>query len=265
VIKSDYEDWGASVPHGVEAHFYSECDSTNKVAANYIRLGLPSPLWIIAGTQSGGRGRRGRTWVSEPGNLYASLVFKPTLHPKDLSALPYVVALAVRDTLIEFGLPPIEVTCKWPNDILVNGRKLSGILIESSAKSVSELEYVIVGIGINLLHSPEETAFEATSLRAQLGQEIAVIDAVQTLASKMKNRLEAWTVADFEPIRDEWMSCAWGLGQIRRIYTATEAFDAKLIGLDDQGGLQVVQENGDKRLIVAADIFPADTIEHEES
>lgn len=253
----EFEDWGASVPHGVEAHFYPVCASTNEVASSYLRAGNShSPVWIIAGSQSGGKGRKGRPWVSNEGNLYASLAFRPTIAPKDLGALPFLIALAARDTLIDLGLDASEVQCKWPNDILVSGKKICGILIESSARSAQALDYVIVGIGINLLHSPEEALFKATSVKRVLGDAVTVQKALAILSAKVKYRLDHWTVDDFEPTRREWTDSAWGLGQTRLINTSTEAFDAQLIGLDTEGGLLVKLENGEQRQIVAADIFP---------
>ena len=255
-MDQSFEDWGASVPHGVEAHFYSECESTNVTAAAYARAGARSPVWVVAGAQSGGKGRKGRKWVSETGNLYASLLFSPSILPAALSALPFLTALAARDTLIDLGVGADNIQCKWPNDILIDGAKICGILIESSARSASNLEHVIIGIGINLLHSPTEAQFKATSLQAWLGVETSPQAALQSLAGCIKARLDAWDTNDFEPIRAEWTHCAWGLGEMRRINTATEAFDAKLVGLDGQGGLLVQLENGTERQIMAADIFP---------
>jgi len=255
-MAQSFENWGASVPHGVEAHFYPACESTNAIAADYARSGTSSPIWIVGGTQSGGKGRKGRTWVSEAGNLYASLLFAPAITPGSLSALPFLTALAVRNALIKLGVDAGAIQCKWPNDILLGGRKVCGILIESSARSAERLDYVVIGIGINLKHSPAEAQFKATSLNDHLNAEITPRMALNAVASCLREGLDAWDTNEFEPIRAEWTNCAWGLGKIRRINTATEAFDAKLVGLDGQGGLLVQLENGTERQIVAADIFP---------
>ena len=244
------------MPHGIEAHFYPACESTNATAATYARSGDCSPVWIVAGTQSGGKGRKGRAWVSEAGNLYASLLFTPAIVPGSLSALPFLAALAVRNALIELGVDAGDIQCKWPNDILVGGRKVCGILIESSARSAEKLDYVIIGIGINLKHSPAEAQFKATSLADHINGKITPRMALQSIAGCLKEQLDAWDPNNFEPIRAEWTNCAWGLGETRQINTATEAFDAKLVGLDGQGGLLVQLENGTERHIVAADIFP---------
>jgi len=257
VTGTNYENWEASVPHGVEARFYSQCSSTNTLAVEYARAdGGNEPLWVVAGQQTDGRGRKGRTWVSEAGNLYTSLVFKPIISPRDLAALPFVIALAARDTVIELGVTAERVHCKWPNDILVDGHKICGILIESSARSSFTLEYVIVGIGLNLIHSPAEAAFKATSLKDSLGRAIDIKKALSVLSHAVKRRLDTWDQTNFEPIRQEWSDAAWGLGQTRRISTADDAFDALLVGIDGQGGLEVKLANGETRTITAADIFP---------
>ena len=260
-----YQDWGASVPHGVGAHYYQDCGSTNIVAAEYARTKCASPIWIVAGSQSGGKGRKGRKWLSKEGNLYASLMFRPSIQPKDLAALPFIVALAVRDSLVKLGLPDADVQCKWPNDILIKGQKVCGILIESSARSAVALDYVIIGIGINLLDSPDDAVFPATSVRETLGQIISPRSALEALSSSIKRRLDGWSISDFEPTRQEWTKHAWGLGEVRRINTATEAFNAALIRLDEQGGLVARLENDEQRVIVAADIFPVTAQNNEET
>ena len=260
-----YENWGASVPHGVEAHFFPECKSTNEIAADYARENKASPIWIIAGSQSGGKGRKGRTWVSERGNLYASLLFRPAIKPADMNALPFLIALAVRDTLVNLEAPPADVQCKWPNDILLNGQKISGILIESSTRSSDALDYVIVGIGINLRHSPRDALFPATSLEQSLDRHVSVDKALKYLSRNVKDRLDAWDTKNFESIRSEWTGTAWGLGESRKINTANEAFAGKLVGLDAQGALLVQLSDGSSRQILAADIFPASSLANEDT
>jgi len=138
----------------------------------------------------------------------------------------------------------------------VDGRKMCGILIESSARSSTVLEYVIVGIGLNLIHSPAEAAFKATSLKDSLGMATGLKKALSVLSHAVKKRLDTWDLANFEPTRQEWSDAAWGLGQTRRITTVDDAFDALLVGIDGQGGLKVKLAGGEIRTITAADIFP---------
>ncbi len=253
-----YQDWGVSMPHGVGARFFESCDSTNQLATDYARQGEKGPVWFVAGTQTAGRGRRGRAWLSEPGNLFCSLLFRPDLGPADLVALPYIAALSVRDTFISLGAPAKAVKCKWPNDVLLDGKKANGILIESSARNADELDYIVVGIGMNLVFAPEpaEAVFPATSLKQAYGLEADVRNAVALLAQHLFQRLNAWSISDISPIVDEWTNTAWGLGEVRQIRTHSEEFDGTPIRLACDGGLVVKTDDGSEKRLYAGDIFP---------
>ncbi|WP_417448981.1 biotin--[acetyl-CoA-carboxylase] ligase [Kordiimonas sp.] len=251
-----YQDWGASTPAGVGARFYEECGSTNAVAATFAQQGEGGPIWVIAGQQSAGRGSRGREWTSKSGNLYASLLLRPNLEPKDLTALPFIAALAVRDVFIAHGAPADEVRCKWPNDVLIGGRKASGILIESSAKSGGKLDYVIIGIGLNIAFYPEGVQFHATSLSEVVGKELAVRPVFESLSQSLFERLTTWNTADFRPIAQDWSTVAWGLGKHCTIKTVTESFSCVPERLAEDGGIVVRLDDGQEKRLYAGDIFP---------
>lgn len=244
------------MPKGIEARFYDVCVSTNFLARELAAEAPLNPTWLVAGAQTSGRGRQGRTWVSESGNLYASLLFRPKLKPADLAALPFVVSLAVRESILRMGVEEGRVRCKWPNDILISSKKVSGILIETCSEGSEDVGYVIIGIGINLLHHPKEAQFPATNLKKVSGKITPPEQAISILASSVKEQLDAWRVDDFENIRRNWQACAWGLGEKHRIRTSESDYEAQLLGLNTQGGLEVSLENGEKRTIYAADIFP---------
>ena len=245
------------MPHGVGARFFDSLDSTNVKASELALAGDKGPVWLVAGTQSSGKGRQGRVWTSKPGNLYTSLLFTPQIKPADAGAIPFITALAVRETLVGLGLEDDLVRCKWPNDILINHKKASGILIESSAGSSGYLDHVIIGVGMNLLHSPTDAAFKATSFFEETKKAVDVRDALQLLAHNMKKRLDHWVVGQFEPIRQEWTEKAWGLGETREIRTAKGTFEGKLLGLDSHGGIKISVPSGEEQIIYAADIFPS--------
>lgn len=244
------------MPYGVGALFVKACDSTNAQAATMALNGERGPIWIAAEQQSAGRGRRGRAWTSEPGNLYTSLLFRPSLAPADLSALPFLTALAIRDTFIDLGAPKASVQCKWPNDVLIGGKKASGVLIESSARSANALDHVIVGIGMNLLHHPEDAQFPATSLKAATGDDASPRQALSRLAQHMFDRLNRWNISDFKAIGDDWTECAWGLGERRLIRTSQEEFSGVPEALGADGGLIVRLDDGTEKRLYAGDIFP---------
>jgi len=247
------------MPAGVGALFYSECDSTNSVASAMAASETKGPVWIAAGRQTSGRGRKGRVWDSEEGNLYSSFLFAPALQASDMAALPFVVALALRDAFIVAGCAAERVHCKWPNDILINNKKAAGVLIESSAKAGGRLDHIVIGIGANLKFSPTEAIFPATSLYEENGCSLSPKEFLVGLAATLKNRLDSWDLHNFSPIKEEWTRAAWGLGATRTINTALESFDAELMGLDDEGGLIVRLPDGTLKTVVTADIFPART------
>ncbi|MCK0071000.1 biotin--[acetyl-CoA-carboxylase] ligase [Kordiimonas laminariae] len=245
------------MPHGVGARFFNSLDSTNIKATELATTGDKGPVWLVAGTQDAGRGRQGRVWTSKPGNLYTSLLFAPHIKPVDAGALPFITALVVRETFVGLGLENEQVQCKWPNDILINHKKASGILIESSAGSNGYLDHVIIGIGMNLLHSPTDAAFKATSFFEETKKTVEVRDALQLLAHNMKKRLDSWIVGQFESIGREWTENAWGLGEKREIRTTRDTFEGTLLGLDSHGGLKISVPTGEEQTIYAADIFPS--------
>jgi len=249
------------MPNGVGAFFYEACDSTNARAAELASVGEQGPLWVIAGEQTAGRGRRGRSWTSKSGNLYASLLFRPSIQPQDMAALPFIVALAVRDTFVGLGAPADLVQCKWPNDILIGEYKASGVLIESSAKHGGALDYVIIGIGMNLVHFPDDAAFGATSLLDATGREVAVKEAISILAEKLCARIDAWKVNDFAAVAREWTEHSWGLGQKRELRTHDETFTATLVGLSDDGALIARLDDDSEKRLYAGDVFPVEQVE----
>lgn len=260
-MTTDCQDWGASAPAGVGAHFYEECGSTNAVATELAIAGERGPLWIIAGQQSAGRGSRGRAWTSKTGNLYASLLIRPQLEPKDLTALPFIAALAVRDAFIAHGAPAADVRCKWPNDVLIRDRKASGILIESSARSGGGLDHVIIGIGMNIGFYPDDAQFTATSLSAVVGQDVAVRPVFESLSAGLFARLTNWKVGEFTDIRQDWSNAAWGLGKVCTFRTMGESFTGTPQYLAEDGGLVVLLDDGQEKRLYAGDIFPVTGLE----
>ncbi len=247
------------MPNGIRARFYDECDSTNAVAAQIASAEpFEKAVWVIAGKQSAGKGRRGRVWTSNTGNLYCSLLWKPSLRLADLAPLPFMTALAVRDMFIDLGVQANNVRCKWPNDVLLSNKKASGILIESSAKAAGRLDYVVIGIGVNLMHYPSDAAFSATSLFDELdGITRAPQEAIKALANSLYRRLEAFDVRMPQGTYREWTNVSWGLGEAREIRTATETFIGTPISLAEDGGLQVQTEDAGIVKIYAGDVFPA--------
>lgn len=249
------ENYTAFVLEGTEAYFFDTLDSTNTKAALMARNGHKGPLWIAARAQTGGRGRNGRIWTSKPGNFYGSYLFSPDIDVSGMAVLPYLVALAIRDSLIEAGLAPDQVQCKWPNDILVHEHKIAGVLIETSLKPDARMEYIVIGVGVNLSHHPDDTLFPATHLKAQ-GINFSLETYLSLLSRQVHKRLLRLKNADHTAVYQEWSSCAWGLGTSRTIKTAKASYTGKLMGLSDDGGLRVLQDDGTEKQLYAGDVFP---------
>ena len=217
--------------------------STQDVAIELAESGACDGTVVVAETQTGGRGRHGRTWEDEPGeSLLASIVARPRLSVRDLPKLSLATAVAVAEAIGEMA--GLAVRLKWPNDVLVNGRKLAGILLESR---ISAEPIVVVGIGINLRQQafPAVLAASATSVILEGGRWVereAMLDAVLTAFDVWRERLE---VEGFAPVRARWLELAETIG--RRVTVGEHAGVA--IGLDGEGALILRHAHGVQHVV----------------
>ena len=239
---------------GVELIALDEVDSTNAQALRYGETGLRGPLWVTAQTQTAGRGRRGRAWVSGPGNLYASLLLADPAPVPRVAQCSFVAALAVRDAVCD-AAPGVagRLSLKWPNDVLCGGRKLAGILIEGEGR---EPLMVAIGIGINCLHHPGDAACPATDLGAQ-GAAVTPAEMFSALSRRMAQRLAMWNSgARFADIRTAWLAHGPAPGAGLRVRLT----DGDVIGtfetIDEEGNLVLTEAGGTRRKITAGDVFP---------
>lgn len=195
---------------------FDKIASTQDYAYDLITTGdATNKTVIVAEAQSAGRGRYKRTWVSHHGNLYASFIYKIAERDPRLS---YAVGVAVAETLLSFGVSP---QIKWPNDVLVNEKKISGILIEYARN------FVIVGIGINIQSCPTVKEYKTTKI-----SEYANVD-VQEVLSVLMKKLDKWRNADFIIVRERWMELAFGINKMIHY----QGKYAELIGLNEEGAL----------------------------
>ncbi len=229
--------------------------STNEEAAARARAGDPGRLWITAERQTTGRGRRGRNWVSEPGNLYASLLLIDPAPPAEIGTLPLVAALGVYEALRPlFSQIPQAIAIKWPNDILVDGAKINGILLESQTLADGRLA-VVIGCGINCAHHPDDTAYPATDLKS-CGFDVTPEQMFARLAGAMAGVLERWDRGrGFADIRESWLLAARGVGEPVRINMGERTIEGRFVDLDARGILLVEDGAGDIHRISAGDLF----------
>lgn len=231
-------------------------DSTNAQARRHAETGAAHGTLLWATEQTAGRGRLGREWVSRPGNFYASLVLRPACEAKKATQLAFVAALAVGTCLAE-PLGETERCYKWPNDVLVNGRKISGILAESMMGKGEALEWMVLGVGINVASHPENVEWPATSLHALGGKPVEIAKLVEGFGHAFFFWYKEWQEQGFGPIRQAWLAHAAGLGEPIRVRLHQETIEGTFTGLDEEGTLLVLKD-GDRApcRVMAGDVFP---------
>ncbi|MEP6828946.1 MAG: biotin--[acetyl-CoA-carboxylase] ligase [Rhizomicrobium sp.] len=240
-------DW----PQGYGLKRYDEIDSTNEEARRLAAAGETGPVWLTALRQTAGRGRRGRSWEMAGGNLAATLLLRPERPQGEWAQLSFVIAIAAADTMAGFT-GDARVALKWPNDVLADGKKLAGILLETANGPAPVLA---IGIGINLAHHPDDTEFPATSL-AGLGVNVPLADdALAALATGFAKWYDVWRAQGFEAIREAWLARAMGLGARIRARLATEERSGTFEGIDENGALLLNEGFGRASVLPAADIF----------
>jgi BirA family biotin operon repressor/biotin-[acetyl-CoA-carboxylase] ligase len=232
--------------------------STNAEALTCARAGERGPLWVTAGRQTAGRGRRGNVWTSESGNLYASLLLTDPAPPAHLPELCFVVALGVLDaaTAVAPQLAPV-LKLKWPNDLLLDGAKFAGILIE--AESHGEPTAVAAGIGINCAHHPSGLGYPATSLAAS-GAAVAPDEVFQALSRALVKRLSQWNRGTgFAGIRAEWLQHAAGIGGDIVVRLPDRELSGRFETLDRMGRLMLRLPAGKLEAITVGEVFATPT------
>lgn len=245
----------SKLPDGFDHQAFLSIDSTNKEAIRKLQREDTSGLWITASEQTLGRGRTGRNWVSKPGNLYCSLIQKTDGDIQQSSQLTFVASLAVRETIAKF-IDNEDVKCKWPNDILVRGNKISGILLESYSGN-NGAHYMIIGIGINVAHHPDDTLYETTHINAETEHLFSHVDVFFILTHKMSEWIEAWKLKGFEYIRESWLSNATGVGTKISVRLPNEQFEGRFVDLDGSGAL-MLETDGEIKRIHSGDVFFAE-------
>jgi len=227
-------------------------ESTNADLKARAREGAPDGTALRAERQTSGKGREGRAWDSPAGNLFLSFLKRPSAPRGRWPELSFVVAVAAAETMDTWTDRTIRV--KWPNDLLIDGRKVSGILLESAGDDA-----LVIGVGINLLHAPPDSAVRtpATALCPDGPPDMAARFAPEIL-DRFGEWYDRWERYGFEPVRARWTGMAHGLGQRVEVAAGTGRATGLLEGLDSDGALVLRSESGEKHRILAGDVvFPA--------
>jgi BirA family transcriptional regulator, biotin operon repressor / biotin---[acetyl-CoA-carboxylase] ligase len=267
-------------------------DSTNSEALRQWQAGRREALWIISDEQTAGRGRENRNWVSRPGNLYASLLLPLAVPPAAVPQLSLIAAVAMHETIAHF-CEGANVTLKWPNDCLVNGAKIAGILIESLSASP---QAVCIGMGINVAHAPDAAIYPTTCVVSfakqpvcsHLPQELSLPrrresgpsggEIVESLDSRLRGNddtvdvgsvfqhlstnisdwLTTWNNGqNFREIRRAWCERSIALGRSMQVRNGNQTVTGLFIGLGDNGELLLQGPGGHIEHIYAGDVMPA--------
>ena len=232
-------------------------DSTN--AEGFRRApGLIEPTWILAGVQTAGRGRRARPWASPAGNFHATLVLKPAGPPGTVALRSFAAALALREACVTLTGLPDSFSLKWPNDVLLNGGKLAGILLESAGLG-GPAPVLCIGIGVNLIAAPDASLIEAgavppVSLLQDTGHRITPEAFLATLAPAYARWEARFEAEGFAPLRQAWLTHAARLGQPIRARTGQMTCDGVFEAIDDAGNLILRTPQG-TLAIPAAEVF----------
>ncbi|AKX95525.1 biotin--[acetyl-CoA-carboxylase] ligase [Neomoorella thermoacetica] len=231
---------------GRTLYYYDEVGSTNQVAKELADDGAPEGTVIVAECQTGGRGRRGRSWISPARKgIWFSVILRPRVAPAQAPQLTLLAAVAVVAAVRErTGLP---LGIKWPNDLLAGGRKVCGILTEIKAE-IDAVEYIVLGIGLNANleagdFSPEVSP-QATSLYLELGRPVERLPLFQRILSCLEKWYERWQDEGFAPVREAWKEASITLGQEVRVNSWREVFQGVALDIDDEGSLLVRDAGG---------------------
>ena len=243
-----------NLPPGYRLRTFDTLDSTNEEAKRQAQQGAEAGLVLWAKSQSLGRGRRGRTWISPEGGLYFSLLLKPDCSPERAAQLSFMSALAVAE-----GVAPIlpggrEMSFKWPNDLLVGGRKVSGILLDSSGGAAA-VEWLVVGIGINVDSHPDGTDYPATSLSSEGAAGVRHADLLGRIIAAFDRWLKIWEREGFDPVREAWLRGARGLGEAISVRLSDRTLEGVFRGLAPDGALILEVPGEGERIIPAGDVY----------
>lgn len=244
-------------PEGVARHAFDTLGSTNAFATS-LAPGLNGPAWVIAGQQTAGRGRRGRPWQSPAGNFYGSLIFRPEGSPDQVALRSFVAALALHEACTTLTDLPQAFALKWPNDVLLNGGKLAGILLEATGQG-GRVDHLVIGLGVNLIAAPPPEAVEPgavlpVSLLSETGFRITPERFGLHLAAAFARWEGQFVAHGFAPIREAWLARAARIGEVIRARIGTTERRGVFETIDATGAL-VLSVDGTREAIPAADVF----------
>jgi len=236
--------------------FSREVDSTNKWARELATYGADEGTVTIAETQTKGRGRLNREWISPTGGLWFSIILRPNVSPTEAVRLTFVAGLAVTKVLREMF--DLRAETKWPNDVLANGRKICGVLAEMNTTGET-VNFVVVGVGVNVNFDvenvfPKQLKRVATSLEKELGRKVELENLFRALLERLENLYELFVEEGFNPILEQWKNYAGFLGCKVEVSSPTGKMSGSALDIDDEGALVLRLEDGTVKRVFVGDV-----------
>jgi BirA family biotin operon repressor/biotin-[acetyl-CoA-carboxylase] ligase len=237
--------------------FYHEISSTQDAAKELARKGAEEGTVLIAETQTQGKGRKGREWSSAPGQgIQISVILRPTLKPAQSIQIPLVAGVAVAQAIIE--VTPLKPKIKWPNDLIVARKKVGGILTEMNAE-IDRIDYVVLGIGLNVNTPPalfpKEIEEIATSLAEELGEPVSRVRLLQSFLSEFEGLYGEFITSGFQTIRERWKAMSNTIGAWVELSDMDGGkMEGKILDIDTDGALLLQKRNGSIERILAGDV-----------
>ncbi|MEN4016978.1 MAG: biotin--[acetyl-CoA-carboxylase] ligase [Methanobacterium sp.] len=239
---------------GKEIHYFREVDSTNQVAKRLAEAGAPEGVVVIAEMQKKGRGRRGKPWISPLGGVWMSIILRPDALPLNAPQLTFTAGVAAAKTIKEEY--PLDVGIKWPNDILIEDKKVCGILTEINTGKDS-IDYIIAGIGIDanvdLELIPPELRKDATSLKSELEKEISRMMLVRKFLENFEKMYSEFNHGNFQKILQKWRKYSKTIGRNVEIRKGTEIVKGEAVGVNREGALILELRDGSLRKIISGE------------
>ncbi|MCB1839738.1 MAG: biotin--[acetyl-CoA-carboxylase] ligase [Alphaproteobacteria bacterium] len=231
---------------------YETLTSTQDMIRDRLGENPPEGLVVQAIQQTRGRGRQGRSWFSPPGNLYLSVLLKPVNGLCGIGQLSLVSCLSLSNTLAEmYGLDQ-KLLLKWPNDILLEGRKCAGILLETETDEKGAFKGVILGMGVNVVSAPPEMG---TALQASTDRKVALADLREALLERLEEDYQRWQKQGFTPFRSEWVSKTVGSGTPLSIGHGKTSRAGTFEDIDPEGSLILAEPGGNRITVSSGEVF----------
>jgi BirA family biotin operon repressor/biotin-[acetyl-CoA-carboxylase] ligase len=236
--------------------YFSQTDSTNVRARAIAAEGAPEGTVVVAEEQLQGKGRRGRSWYSPSGEgITVSVILRPRVQPHEAPQLILMSAVAAAETLLAHAAIPVAI--KWPNDILIGGKKIAGLLTEMSA-DMDRIDYVVIGLGLNVntpsAGLPPEIEGIATSLCAETGRVFSRAALLRTYLEKLEGTYSLFQERNFEPIRKRWLELSRIIGKQVKITGVERTYEGEVVDIDPNGFLILQSSDGATQRILAGDV-----------